>query len=155
MRIPKLVVVVALSSYLIVAAITPERGSSAVAADAAPHKFSAKVRELHQERIATLKMVVEMETRLSEIGKATPEAVLEAKVQVYEAEAAAAETPSDRIAALQRLVEVLQDCEAAAQARKAAARDTEAAVLKAKATRLEAEIRLEEAQSLSPSAPTR
>ena len=150
MRIPKLVVVVALSTYLIVAASTPERGSPAAAADVVSHKFSAKVRELHQERIATLKMVVEIETRLSEIGKASPEAILDAKVQVYEAEAAAAETPLDRITALQRLVDVLRECEAAAQARKSAARDTEASVLKAKANRLEAEIRWEQAQTVAP-----
>lgn len=138
MRNLKLIATIAVAIYIFTAASAQEPPATAAI---------AKVRALHQERIASLKSVVEIETRLNEIGKAPPEAVLDAKVAVHEAEAAAAETQTDRIAALQQLVTALKDCEEAAKARKLAARDTESAVLKAKANRLAAEIRLLEAQS--------
>jgi hypothetical protein len=110
-------------------------------------KSNDKIKQLQKERIATLKMTVDVETHLFQIGKSSHEAVLEAKVLVCEAELDAAEKPSDRITALKSLVDVLKDCEELAKVRKNNAEGTEAGVLKARARRLEAEIRLEQAQA--------
>jgi len=113
-------------------------------------KSADKVKELQQERISALKAVAEMETLLHKSGKAPPEAALEAKVLVAEAELDAAEKELDRIAILKRLVKALQQLEETARARKAAAEASEVPILKIKARRLEAEIRLERAQANAP-----
>jgi membrane fusion protein (multidrug efflux system) len=68
-------------------------------------------------------------------------------VLLSEAELDAAEKEADRVAALKSLVEVLQELEETAKARKANAEGSEAPVLKIKARRLEAEVRLERAQA--------
>ena len=112
-------------------------------------KSADKVKELQQERIATLKTIVEMETALHKMGSASPESVLEARMLVCEAELDAAENESDRITILKNLVQVLKDLEESAKARKKAAEGTEAAVLKVKARRLEAEIRLERRRGMA------
>ena len=109
-------------------------------------KSTDKVKELQQERIATLKAVAEMETLLYQRSKTSLEDVHEAKVLVCEAELDAAEKESDRITVLQNLVEVLKQYEELAKVRKQNAQGTEAAVLKAKARRLQAEIRLKQAR---------
>ncbi|MBS0201399.1 MAG: efflux RND transporter periplasmic adaptor subunit [Planctomycetes bacterium] len=106
-------------------------------------KTANKIRDLQQERIATLKTMAEMESLLVKSGKASPESALEARVLVCEAELDAAEKESDRIPFLKNLVEVLKEYEEVARARKNSARGTEVDVLKVKARRLEAEIRLE------------
>jgi hypothetical protein len=144
MRIHALILAVAAGTLLLAAAGAQDGGSQ-------PSKQAAagRVKELQQERIATLKAMVEVQTALHKIAKASPEDVLEARGLVCEAELDAAEKESDRIAILKNLVEVLKDLEETAKARKRSAEGTEAAVLKAKARRLEAEIRLERVRAQS------
>lgn len=108
-------------------------------------KSADRIKQIEQERIATLKAAAETAAALHEIGQAPTEEVLEAMVLVHEAELDAVEKEADRIAGLQGLVKVLRELEETAKARKAAARGTEAAALRAKARRLEAELRLERA----------
>jgi hypothetical protein len=110
-------------------------------------KSNDKIKQLQKERVATLKMAVDVETHLFQIGKSSQEAVLEAKVLVCEAELDAAEKKSDRITALKSLVDVLKEYEELAKVRTNIAEGTEVGVLKARARRLEGEIRLEQARA--------
>jgi len=142
MRILALIVIVAAGTFL-PSARAQDKGNQAL-------KSADKVKELQQERIATLKAMADVETALLKTGKTSPEAVLEARVLLGEAELDAAEKESDRITVLKNLVDVLKELEQTAKARKNAAEGTEAAVLKVKARRLEAEIRLEQARAKAP-----
>lgn len=144
MRIYALILSVVAGTFLLAPARAQDGGSKPGKQEA-----SSKVKELQQERIATLKTMTEMVSALHKIGKASPDELLEAKVLVCEAELDAAEKESDRITVLKSLVEALKDLEEIAKSRKRAAEGTEAAVLKAKARRLEAEIRLERLRTQS------
>jgi membrane fusion protein (multidrug efflux system) len=110
-------------------------------------KAANKVKELQTERIATLKEMAELSTQLFQSGHGSPEAALEARVLVFEAELEAAEKQSDRIALYKNLVQVLTEFEAVATQRVDAAQWTKVSVLKVKARRLDAEIRLEQAKA--------
>lgn len=112
-----------------------------------------KVKDLQKERVAAFREMVEVESNLFRIAQSSHEALYEAKAALHEAEAAAAENGADRVAALKSLVEVLKGAEELAKARKQAARGTQIEILKAKARRLEAEIRLEQAQVVPVNAP--
>jgi membrane fusion protein, multidrug efflux system len=109
-----------------------------------------KVKELQKERIATLKAMADVNTRLFQSGKASFEEALEAMVLVFEAELDAAEKETERIKLYKNLVDVLKGYEEVARQRVQTARGTEAAVLKARARRLEAEIHLEQAKAKMP-----
>jgi membrane fusion protein, multidrug efflux system len=145
MRIPALILAVAAGTLLFALASAQDGGSQSSKQET--RQSADKVKELQKERIATLKAMTDVETRLHQNGKASPEAVLEARVLVCEAELDAAEKESDRITVLRNLVEVLKEHEEVAKARKKSAEGTEVSVLKVKARRLEAEIRLERAQA--------
>lgn len=139
--------ILALAAGTLLSAPASARDSETQSSKQVPQQSADKVKELQKERIATLKTVAEMETWLHKKGMASPEAVVEARVLVCEAELIAAEKDSDRITLLQNLVEVLKEHEELAKARKMAAEGTEVSVLKVKARRLEAEIRLEQARA--------
>ncbi len=145
MRVSAGIVVVVAGVVLIAAASAQEKEAKRGKQERA--KPADRVKELQQERVASLKMLVEIEASLLKTAKTTPEAVLEAKVSVCEAELEAAENDTDRIAVLKSLVDVLKELEETAKARKAAAEATEVPVLKAKSRRLQAEIRLEQLQT--------
>lgn len=144
MRIWALIVAVLAVVFLSAPASAQDAGSPP--GKPAVRQIAGKIGELQKLRIVTLKALVDTETALYSIGKTSPEAVLEAKVLLHEAELAAAEKDSDRIGILQSLVDARTQQEETAKARKRNAEATEAPVLKAKAARLEAEIRLEQAR---------
>lgn len=116
----------------------------------APDDADKKVKELQKERIATLKAIADLNTRLFQSGRASFEAALEARVLVFEAELESAEKESDRSKLYENLVDVLKQYEEVAKQRAKTAQGTEAAVLKVKARRLDAEIHLEQAKVKSP-----
>jgi membrane fusion protein (multidrug efflux system) len=144
MRIPALILALASGTLLLV----PSRAQDGKppSSKQETRQASDKVKELQKERIVTLKSMAEIETLLHKNGKASSEAALEAKVLVCDAELDAAEKEPDRITVLKSLVKVLKEYEEITKARKVSAEGTEVAVLKVKARRLEAEIRLEQAQ---------
>jgi len=144
MRILALIVAVAAGTLLMASASPKDPENPPSKAEA--QKSTDKVRALQKDRINTLKAVADLETRLYQSGKASPEAMLEARVLVCDAELDAAEKESDRITVLKSLVAELKEYEELARARKESAKGTEVAILKVKARRLEAEIRLEQAQ---------
>jgi membrane fusion protein (multidrug efflux system) len=113
-------------------------------------KSARKVKELQKERIATLKAMADLNTKLFQSGRGSFEAAFEARVLVFEAELAAAEKESERIRLYKNFLDVLKEYEDLARQRVKAARGTEASVLKVKARRLEAEIHLEQAKVRMP-----
>jgi membrane fusion protein (multidrug efflux system) len=113
-------------------------------------KSSAKVKELQKERIAALKTMAELNTKLFQNGQASFDAVIEARVLVVEAELEAAVKESERVTIYKNLVDELKKYEDVAIQKVKLARGTEAAVLKIRARRLEAEIRLEQAAGQKP-----
>lgn len=141
MQVTARIVVVLAGMVLIAAASAQEKETKRSNQESAKPVDRAK--ELQKERVAILKTLVEVETSLLKNAKTTPEAMLEAKLSVCEAEFESAVQDADRIAALKGLVDVLKHLEETAKSRKAAAETTEVPVLKAKAQRLQAEIRLE------------
>jgi hypothetical protein len=105
-----------------------------------------KIKELQKERIAALKEMAEITTRLSMNGRTSPEEALEATLLVFQAQLEAAEKESDRIALYKKMIDSLKGLETLAEERMKTARGTAATVLKVKARRLEAEIHLEQAK---------
>src|SRR4051812_26944475 len=127
MRIPALILAVTAGTLLSSSVSAQEDRSQPFKQES--KQFADKTTKLQQERIATLKRMTEVETDLLRIGKTPPEAVLEARVLLGEAELDAAQHEADRLIALQGLVEVLKELEETAKARKAAAEVSEAAIL--------------------------
>src|SRR5262249_46926921 len=99
-----------------------------------------KIKELQQQRIAILKDVVEICTQVYQRGRVSFEEVLEANLQLLNAELDVAEKESDRIELYKNTVEMLKQYEQTAAAAVDAARGTQAALLKIRARRLEIEI---------------
>jgi membrane fusion protein (multidrug efflux system) len=145
MRVFALILVVAAGTLLLTSGSAQDGGSQPGKQEG--QKPADKVAELQRERIATLKTMAEVEASLYKSGKTAPDAALEARVLVCEAEFDAAEQGADRVTALKGLIAVLTELEETAKASKVAAEGTEAAVLKVKARRLAAEIRLERLQA--------
>jgi hypothetical protein len=145
MRTPALILTV-MAATLLIARASPQDGVNSSRKDQA-EESGRKIKELQKERIATLKEMADISTRLFQNGRGSFEAALEARVLVFEAELDAAEKESDRITLYKDLVKVLKEYEELAKERVKMARGTEAAVLKAKARRLEAEIHLEQAKA--------
>lgn len=130
---------------VLTAPASPQDGES-LAREQQIQKSAKKVTELQKERIATLKALADISTKLFQSGSGSFEAALEAKVLVFEAELDAAEKDPERLTLCKHLVDALKECEELAKERVKTARGTEAAVLKVKARRLEAEIHLEQAK---------
>ncbi|MBN9121081.1 MAG: TolC family protein [Planctomycetes bacterium] len=103
-----------------------------------------KVKELQKERTAVLQKLVDQATTQYESGRGSYEEVLEARLQLLQAELDVAEKPSDRVALYTKAVDALKAYEELAGAQVKAGRGTSAAVLKIKARRLEVEIQLEQ-----------
>ena len=144
MRRPALILTV-MAATLLIAPASPQDGVHPSREDQT-EESARKIKGLQKERIATLKEMADLNTRLFQSGHASFEAALEARVLVFEAELDAAEKESDRITLYKNLVDVLKGYEELANQRVKAARGTEASVLKVKARRLEAEINLERAK---------
>lgn len=106
-----------------------------------------KIQELQQERIATLKALTDVSTKLANSGRASVEEALEARLLLLQAEVDAASQEVDRVILYTDCVDALKDYEKLAAARKQAALGTEATTLKIKSRRLEIEILLEQARA--------
>ena len=122
----------------------------AVAAEPRPagiDESTARIKELQKERIAALKELVAISTKLYQSARASYDEALDAQVLLLKAELDAAEKASDRVALYKDFVEVMKGYEKLAAAQKQAGRGTDAAVLKFRAKRLEAEIQLEKAKA--------
>ena len=109
---------------------------------------SKKIRELHKERIATLKQVVDAATAEYEIGASTTtsEHVSQARLLLLNAELDACETDQERVKVHTSIVELLKENETGLDASVNAGNGSTKELLKAKAERLKAEIALEEAK---------
>ena len=106
-----------------------------------------KVKELQKERIATLKQMVDVNSRLQERGIASFEEVAEAKLLLLNAELDAAEKESSRITIYKSIVDVLKGGEKFAEDAVRTAGGPQVRILQVKARRLEAEINLERAKA--------
>lgn len=108
--------------------------------------LARKVKELQQERIATLKAMIEVGLKLFTVGHFSTRELAETRMTLLKAEVEAAEKDSDRIALYQAAAEALKEYEAIAKAAKEAAKGTELDKLAIKARRLEVETWLEQAK---------
>lgn len=139
MKMPVLFVALLAAAMLTVAANSQE-GASPTTAKA---ETDSKVKELQQQRIATLKEIVEGLNVQRQSGRGSFEETLEATVQLLNAELEVATNDAERIKICENIVKQFATLEEVAQAAREGARGTYTAVLKAKAKRLEAEIVLE------------
>ena len=145
MRKPALVLAVLAATLLMAPAISQDRVKPSP--KELVEESAKKVKELQKERIATLKQMVDVNSRLQERGLASSEEVVEARLLLLKAELNAAEKESRRITLYKDIVDVLKGYEKFAEERVRTAGGTEAPILKAKARRLEAEIHLERAKA--------
>lgn len=113
---------------------------SLFAMDAASSK--SKLTSLLAERRETLKTRVEMIEKLVGIARSTPEALLTARDDLFNAELEMATNHNERIGVLQEKLGNAKQLELIMQQRKRDADGTEAEVLMAKADRLRIEIEL-------------
>lgn len=123
---------------------TPERPANSEPRAATS---SAKLTALLKERRDTLKQLVKIVEARYRNGAATEESVIQASLQLQQAELDLAKTRRERIAICKRTVELLRKQEKIAQARFEAARGTREDVLSARAARLQAEIQMLREQS--------
>lgn len=108
---------------------------------------ATKVKDLQQQRIATLKEIVEAFDAQRQNGRGSFEDLIEAKVQLLTAELEVASSDAERVTICENIVKQFVALEELAQANRESARGSYTAVLKAKARRLEAEISFERAKS--------
>ena len=113
-------------------------------------KSAKKVKDLRKERLAVLQELTAQLDRLYRNARVSVDELLEAMLQLSQAELEAAETEVQRIAVSKNLVDVLKQYERMAEARLKSGRGTMAALLKVRAKRLEAEIHLEQAKVKLP-----
>jgi hypothetical protein len=106
-----------------------------------------KIKEFQRERIATLRQLVDENSRLRDRRQASFEEVAEARLLLLNAELDAAETDSSRITLYKSIVDVLKEGEKFAEDAVRTAGETPVRILKVKARRLEAEINLERAKA--------
>jgi membrane fusion protein, multidrug efflux system len=140
MRMPVLILT-AMAGILLAAPARPQDKVN-------PKEESAKkVEKLRKERLATLTELVATATQMYQTGRADLDGLLEARLQLFQAELDAAQKQSDRFTLYQNLVEQLTEFEKIARGRLEAARGSTASVLRIKARRLEAEIHLEQAKA--------
>ena len=101
-----------------------------------------KLRALLLERYDILKDIVESDKKLLELGRGDINALKNATVAMFHAEADLCSNDTERIKVYEKLVAALREYEAWAERRAAAGRD-EADVLQVKVARLDAQIKLE------------
>jgi hypothetical protein len=145
MRKPALILVV-MAATLLMAPASPQDKANPPRKDNTDES-AKKIKELQRERIATLKQMVDANSRLRERRLASFEEVAEAKLLLLNAQLDAAENESSRITLYKRIVDVLKEGEKFAEDAVMTAGGTQARVLKVKARRLEAEINLERAKA--------
>ncbi len=143
MRMPALILTV-MAATLLVGPARPQDNVKPPRKEPTPES-AKKVKELRKERVAVLKELTDQLTQLYQRARVEIDVLLEARVQLVQAEVDAAEKLSDRLAFYKNLVEELRQYEKIAQGRAEAGRGAMTAVLRIRARRLEAEIHLEEA----------
>lgn len=114
---------------------------------AAGQADNAKIKQLLQERLATLKEVVKVATQDYQAGKVSFDRVSKATNDLLNAELELCQTDKERIAVFEKLVATAKDNETSAKARFKAGVALQSDVLLATASRLDAEIALERAKS--------
>lgn len=142
MRTPALILAVAMAVLLTGRASSQDKANPPL--KERTEESVKKVKELQKERTAVLQKLVDQATTQYESGRGSYEEVLEARLQLLQAELDVAEKPSDRVALYTKAVDALKAYEELAGAQVKAGRGTSAAVLKIKARRLEVEIQLEQ-----------
>jgi hypothetical protein len=133
-----------MSGLIVVAMLVTAAGAQVIPPRQELAASSKRIQELQQERIATLKAVVELGVKLTTVGHFEIRDVSEARMTLLNAELDAAEKESDRIALYKEALDSLKQYEALAKAAKEAARATELDKLAIRARRLEVEIWLEQ-----------
>jgi hypothetical protein len=128
-----------IAAALLIVAGYPRESTGA----AAPEESSPKVKELQKERIATLKSLVEVSTKLYQNARVEVGESIEARLLLLGAEIEAAEKPDDRIKLYEAAIAGLTDLEKIAQAQLEAGRASQLPLMKLKAKRLELAIALE------------
>ncbi|MBA4066570.1 MAG: hypothetical protein C0501_23270 [Isosphaera sp.] len=111
---------------------------------------NAKVRELQKERLALLRQVADWTTEAYKGGRFELLAVLEARREVIAAELELCETHKERLAVLEKAVELAKEIEKNTEKLVEARNAARAELLKARANRLQAEIELEKAKAAQP-----
>ena len=145
MRMPALILAVMAATLLMAPASPQDRVN--LSRKERTEESAKKVKELQKERIATLKQVVDEDSRLEARGFVPFDEVIEARLLLLNAELDAAEKVSDRVTLYKNIVDELKKFETFAERRVKLAQVATVSVLKAKARRLEAEIHLERAKA--------
>jgi hypothetical protein len=145
MRMPALILTVLAATLLMAPAIPQDRVKPSPKERI--EESAKKVKELQKERIATLKQMVDVDSKLERDRVVSFDEVIEARLLVLNAELDAAERESDRVTLYKNIVDVLKEYETFAERTAKIAKVTTASVLKVKARRLEAEIHLERAKA--------
>jgi hypothetical protein len=145
MRMPALILAV-LAATLLMAPASPQDRVN-LSRKERIEESAKKVKELKKERIATLKQMVDVDSRLEGRGIVPFDEVIEARLLLLNAELDAAEKESDRVTLYKNIVDELKKYETFAERRVKFAQVATVSVLKAKARRLEAEINWERAKA--------
>jgi len=145
MRKPVLILAV-MAATLLMAPASPQDKVNPPRKDKT-EESAKKIKELQRERIATLKQVVDANSRLRERQLASFGEVVEAKLLLLNAELDAAEKESSRITLYKSIVDVLKEGEKFAEDAVRTAGGPQVRILQVKARRLEAEINLERAKA--------
>jgi outer membrane protein TolC len=110
-------------------------------------QVAKKINQLRQERITTLKEVVEQVSTMHNKGLASIDEVYEARLAVMQAELDAAAEESNRVALYKNIVDLLAEWEHSANEMRKTVRTEGTSYLKVKARRLHAEINWEQAKA--------
>jgi outer membrane protein TolC len=145
MRVSALLLTVAAATVLAAPAHARDRVNLPLKEPA--EESAKKIKELQKERIATLKELVDVLTKLAQNGRVEIGEALEARLLLLNAELGAAEKGADCIALYKKAIDALKEYEELADARVKAGRGTVATGLNIKARRLEVEIQLEKAKA--------
>lgn len=118
-----------------------------LAADAPQENATKKMKELHKERISTLKEITDLYKAQIANGFVTREDIMQAKLLLLKAELDASNTDHERIIIQQTIVEMMTEFEEMTSQVVMHSHVDRTVYLKAKAERLKAEIDLERAKS--------
>jgi hypothetical protein len=130
-------------------AITALAAGFLLAADAPQGNAEKKLRELHKERISTLKEITDLYKAQIANGFVTREDIMQAKLLLLKAELDAANTDHERSIVLETIVETMKDFEDMTAQVVMHSHVDRTVYLKAKAERLRAEIDFERAKNAS------
>ena len=145
MRKPALILAV-MAATLLMAPASPQDKVNPPRKDRT-EESAKKIKEFQRERIATLRQLVDENSRLRDRRQASFEEVAEARLLLLNAELDAAEKESSRITLYKSIVDVLKEGEKFAEDAVKTGGGTPVRIFKVRAMRLEAEINLERAKA--------